>query len=96
MQISYNLRIFAPANYMPIGIFDSREAPLAMMGFFGKMPIHLVSNIRKNYADGDYNTTTFTYRMQDGLPVSIDCTAILLQENNPKSTDFSKITLEWN
>ena len=85
-----------PANYIPIFLFDSREAALAMMGFFGKMPIHLVSNIRENHTDDGYRTTTLVYRMQDGLPVAIDYTEVYQSDYNSETPDFGKITLEWN
>ena len=87
----------APANYIPIILFDSKEAVLAMMGLFGKMPVHLVRNIT-TYKNGtsDYISTTLVHRMQDGLPVSIDYTEVHLSNDNPETPTFAKITLEWN
>ena len=94
-KIDYNSNT-APANYMHIGLFDGYEAALSMMGYFGKMPTHLVREITRHHADGDYDTTTLTYQIQEGRPVKVDYTHVSLQNNNPDTHEFGKITLEWN
>jgi YD repeat-containing protein len=94
-KIDYNSDT-APANYMHIGLFDGRETALVMMGYFGKMPTHLIREITRHHADGDYETSTLTYQIQEGRPVKIDFTQVSLHDNNPGTPDFGKITLEWN
>ena len=92
----------APVNYFPIGLYVLEEAPLAMVGYFGKMPIHLISSITENYQYQNINrygkkTTTYKYQIQDGLPINIDYTEVYTYKNKPpKTTRFGKITIEWN
>lgn len=94
-KLEYNKNT-APANYYLIGLFNSHESALAMMGNFGKMPTHLVSSINRYKNSSDYRSTTLTYKIQDDLPVVINYTEVQMRDNNPGTTSTAKITLEWN
>ena len=65
-----------PVNYIPVNLFDEKMAVLAMQGFFGKMPSHLISSITNYKSNGVSSTTPYNYEMQDGRPVKYGSTVI--------------------
>lgn len=70
-----------PANFIPFNFFVFSNSDimrvLAMQGFFGKVPLYLVSNMTIYQSDKEPSSSSYSYEMQDGRPVKINSNTII-------------------